>query len=100
MARARWFMTWGRYREEISMRSLVVASILVAMTSASAFAQTKTTDPDSTMTESQKGGPASRESKPNAGGQETVTKGAGPTGSMTPKAGNAGGAGGMAAPKK
>jgi hypothetical protein len=85
------------------MRSLVVASILVAMTSASAFAQTKTTDPDSTMTESQKGGPASRESKPNAGGQETVTKGAGSTGSMAPKAGNAGnasGAGGMAAPKK
>jgi hypothetical protein len=31
------------------------------------------------MSESQKGGPASRESKPNAGGQETVTKGAGPT---------------------
>jgi hypothetical protein len=82
------------------MRSLLVASILVAMTSASAFAQTKTTDPDSTMTESQKGGPASRESKPNAGGQETVTKGAGPAGSMTPKAGNASGAGGMAAPKK
>ena len=82
------------------MRSLVVASILVAMTSASAFAQTKTTDPDSTMTESQKGGPASRESKPNAGGQETVTKGAGPTGAMTPNAGNASGDGGMAAPKK
>ena len=52
------------------------------------------------MSESQKGGPASRESKPNAGGQETVTKGAGPTGSMTPNAGNASGAGGMAAPKK
>ena len=81
------------------MRSLVVASILVAMTLASAFAQTKTTDPDSTMTESQKGGPASRETKPNAGGQETVTKGAGPTGA-TPSTGNASGAGGMAAPKK
>jgi hypothetical protein len=84
------------------MRSLVVASILVAMTSASAFAQTKTptSSPEGTMSESQKGGPASRESKPNAGGQETVTKGAGPTGSMTPNAGNASGAGGMAAPKK
>jgi hypothetical protein len=53
------------------------------------------------MSESQKGGPASRESKPNAGGQETVTKGAGPTGSMPAgNAGNASGAGGMAAPKK
>ena len=80
------------------MRSLVVASILVAMT-VPTLAQTKTTDPESTMTESQKGGPASRESKPNAGGQETVTKGAGPTGS-TATAGNASGAGGMAAPKK
>ena len=81
------------------MRSLVVASILVAMT-APAFAQsTKTTTPESTMTETQKGGPASKESKPSAGGQETVTKGAGPTGS-TPNAGNASGAGGMAAPKK
>jgi hypothetical protein len=50
------------------------------------------------MSESQKGGPASRESKPNAGGQETVIKGAGPTGA-TPTTGNASGAGGMA-PKK
>jgi hypothetical protein len=83
------------------MRSLVIASILVAMTSASAFAQTKTptTSPEGTMSESQKGGPASRESKPNAGGQETVTKGAGQTGA-TPSTGNASGAGGMAAPKK
>jgi hypothetical protein len=83
------------------MRSLVVASILVAMTMPT-FAQTKTTTPESTMTETQKGGPASKESKPNAGGQGTVTKGAGSTGSM-PNAGNAGnasGAGGMAAPKK
>ena len=83
------------------MRSLVLASILVAMTSASAFAQTKTptSSPEGTMSESQKGGPASKELKPNAGGQETVTKGAGSTGSM-PNAGNASGAGGMAAPKK
>ena len=51
------------------------------------------------MSESQKGGPASRKSKPNAGGQETVTKGAGQTGA-TPSTGNASGAGGMAAPKK
>ena len=45
------------------MRSLVIASILVAMTSASAFAQTKTptTSSEGTMSESQKGGPASRE---------------------------------------
>ena len=81
------------------MRSLVVASILVAMTSASAFAQTKppTSSPEGTMSESQKGGPASRKSKPNAG-RQTVTKGAGPTGA-TPTTGNASGAGGMA-PKK
>jgi hypothetical protein len=43
------------------MKSLVVASILVAMT-ASTFAQsTKTTSPEGTMTESQKGGPAARD---------------------------------------
>jgi hypothetical protein len=51
------------------------------------------------MSESQKGGPASRESKPNAGGQETVTKGAGPT-SATPSTGRGTGAsGGTPAPK-
>ena len=83
------------------MRSLVVASILVAMTSASAFAQMKppTSNPEGTMSESQKGGPASRESKRNAGGQETVTKGAGPT-SATPSTGRGTGAsGGTPAPK-
>jgi hypothetical protein len=83
------------------MKNLLVVSILVAMTSASAFAQTTTptTSPEGTMSESQKGGPASRESKPNAGGQETVTKGAGPTRAM-PNTGNASGAGGPSAPKK
>jgi hypothetical protein len=82
------------------MRGLVVASILFAMT-APAFAQTtKTTSPEGTMTESQKGGPAARESKPNAGGQETVTKGAGPT-SATPSTGRGTGAaaGGTSPPK-
>jgi hypothetical protein len=52
------------------------------------------------MSESQKGGPTSRESKPNAGGQETVTKGAGPT-SATPSTGRGTGAsGGTPAPKQ
>jgi hypothetical protein len=82
------------------MKSLVVASILVAMT-ASTFAQsTKTTSPEGTMTESQKGGPAARESKPNAGGQETATKGAGPTNASPNMGRNTGGAtSGTSAPK-
>jgi hypothetical protein len=67
------------------MKRLLVASIVLAM-AAPAFAQTRTqsqsqtrtSDPDSTITESQKGGPASKESVPNAGGQETVVKPATP----------------------
>ena len=52
------------------------------------------------MTESQKGGPATRESKPNAGGQETVTKGAGPTNASPNMGRNTGSAtGGTGAPK-
>jgi hypothetical protein len=76
------------------MKSLLVVSILVAMTASTLAQTTRTTSP-----ESQKGGPASRESKPNAGGQETVTKGAGPT-SATPSTGRGtGAAGGTPAPK-
>jgi hypothetical protein len=51
------------------MKSLLVASIVLAM-AGSALAQTRTqpqtrtSDPDSTMTEMQKGGPASKESTP------------------------------------
>ena len=66
------------------MKRLLIASILIAMT-APALAQTprtqpqtRTTDPDATITESQKGGPASKESAPGAGGQQTVTKPATP----------------------
>ncbi len=62
------------------MKRLLVASIVLAM-AVPAFAQstrtqpqTKTTDPDSTMTEMQKGGPASKESKPGASGQQRVQK--------------------------
>jgi hypothetical protein len=61
------------------MKRLLVASIVLAM-AAPAFAQsqtrsqTRTTDPDSTMTETQKGGPASKESLPNSGGQQGVVK--------------------------
>ena len=69
------------------MKRLMIASIVLAM-AVPAFAQstrtqpqTRTTDPDSTITESQKGGPASKESVPGTGGQQTVTK---PT---TPNAG-------------
>jgi hypothetical protein len=68
------------------MKRLLMASIVLAM-AGSAFAQTRTqpqtrtTDPDSTITESQKGGPASKESVPGAGGQQTVTK------PVTPNAG-------------
>jgi hypothetical protein len=74
------------------MKRLVIASIVLAM-AAPAFAQsqtrtqpqTRTTDPDATITESQKGGPASKESKPNAGGQQSVTKPATPNaGARTP----------------
>jgi hypothetical protein len=66
------------------MKRLMMASIVLAM-AVPAFAQstrtqpqTRTTDPDSTITESQKGGPASKESVPGAGGQQTVTKPATP----------------------
>ena len=71
------------------MKRLLVASIVLAM-AAPAFAQstrtqsqTRTTDPDSTITESQKGGPASKESAPGAGGQQTVTKPATPNAGAT-----------------
>ena len=62
------------------MKCLLVASIALIMAAAPAFAQsqTRTSDPDSTMTETQKGGPASKESKPNSGGQQTVVKPATP----------------------
>ena len=68
------------------MKRLLIASIVIAM-AAPAFAQTRTqpqtrtTDPDATITESQKGGPAAKESMPNAGGQQSVTK------PVTPNAG-------------
>jgi hypothetical protein len=61
------------------MKRLFVASIILAMATPT-FAQsrtqpqTRTSDPESTMTETQKGGPASKESKPNAGGQQEVVK--------------------------
>jgi hypothetical protein len=64
------------------MKPLLIASMILAM-AGPAFAQsqtrpmqpqTKTTDPDSTITEMQKGGPASKESVPNAGGQQGVMK--------------------------
>ena len=67
----------------------LLASIVVAM-AAPAFAQTRTqpqtrtTDPDLTMTESQKGGPASKKSAPGAGGQQTVTKPATPNAAAAP----------------
>ena len=72
------------------MKRLLIVSIVLAM-AAPAFAQstrtqpqTRTTDPDSTITESQKGGPASKESAPGAGGQQTVTKPATPNAGATP----------------
>jgi hypothetical protein len=81
------------------MKSLLAASILIALAVPSLAQTTRTTSPEGTMSESQKGGPASRESKPNAGGQEAVTKGAGPT-NASPNAGRGtGAAGGNAAPK-
>jgi hypothetical protein len=57
------------------MKRLLVASIVLAL-AAPAFAQsqTRTNSPEGTMTETQKGGPASKESKPNAGGQQNVVK--------------------------
>jgi carbohydrate-binding DOMON domain-containing protein len=65
------------------MKQLFIASIVLAM-AAPAYAQTqtpsptqpqtRTTDGDSTMTETQKGGPASKESVPGAGGQQEVVK--------------------------
>jgi hypothetical protein len=36
--------------------------------------QTQTSDPDSTITEMQKGGPASKESVPNKAGEQKVIK--------------------------
>ena len=71
------------------MKRLLVASIVLAM-AVPAFAQTrmqpqtKTNDGDSTMTETQKGGPASKESKPNAGGQQSVTKPSTPNAAAAP----------------
>jgi hypothetical protein len=78
---------------------ILVATVLVAMTAVPTLAQsTRTTSPEGTMTETQKGGPASRESKPNSGGQETVTKGAGPT-NAPPPGPAAASTGGKPAPK-
>jgi hypothetical protein len=71
------------------MKRLLIASIVIAM-AAPTFAQTRTqpqtrtTDPDATITESQKGGPASKESAPGAGGQQTVTKPATPNAAAAP----------------
>ena len=71
------------------MKRLLITSIVIAM-AAPAFAQTRaqpqtrTTDPDATITESQKGGPASKESAPGAGGQQSVTKPATPNAAATP----------------
>jgi uncharacterized protein YdeI (BOF family) len=71
------------------MKRLLIASIVLAV-AAPALAQstrtqpkTQTSDPDSTITESQKGGPASKESVPGAGGQQTVTKPATPNAGAT-----------------
>ena len=71
------------------MKRLMIASIVLAM-AVPAFAQstrtqpqTRTTDPDATITESQKGGPASKESVPDTGGQQTVTKPATPNAGAT-----------------
>ena len=69
------------------MKSLLVLAILVAMTGTTVAQTTRADSPEGTMTESQKGGPASRESKPNAAGQQTVTKGAGQT-EATPRDGH------------
>ena len=82
------------------MKSLLVFSILIALAAPSLAQTTRTNSPEGTMTESQKGGPASRESKPSAGGQEAVTKGAGPT-NASPNAGRGTGSatGGNSAPK-
>jgi hypothetical protein len=61
------------------MKRLLIASIVLAM-AGPAFAQTRTqpqtrtTDPDSTITEMQKGGPAAKESTPGVGGQQGVVK--------------------------
>jgi hypothetical protein len=82
------------------MKSLLVASVLIAMTVPTFAQSTKTTSPEGTMTETQMGGPATRESKPNAGGQETVTKGTGPTNASPNMGRNTGSAtGGTGAPK-
>jgi hypothetical protein len=64
------------------MKCLLIASIVFAM-AGPAFAQsrtpttqpqTSTNDGDATITETQKGGPASKESVPGAGGQQKVMK--------------------------
>ena len=74
------------------MKRLLIASIVIAM-AAPAFAQTRTqpqtrtTDPDSTITESQKGGPVFEELVPGAGGQQSVTKPATPNAAATPTPG-------------
>ena len=73
------------------MKRLLIASMVLAM-AAPAFAQaqtrtqpqTRTTDPDATINETQKGGPAAKESVPNSGGQQSVVKPA------TPNAGTVG----------
>jgi hypothetical protein len=55
---------------------LAVATPVLAQTQSqtSSQPQTKTSEGDATMTESQKGGPASKEPLPNAGGQQSVSK--------------------------
>jgi hypothetical protein len=59
----------------ISMALAIAAPALAqSQTRTTTQSQTRTSDPDSTMTETQKGGPASKESKPNAGGQQNVVK--------------------------
>jgi len=65
------------------MKRLLIASVVVAL-AAPAFAQTRTADPDATITESQKGGPSSKESVPGAGGQQSVTKPATPNAAASP----------------
>jgi hypothetical protein len=57
------------------MKRLLIASIVLAM-AAPAFAQSRTQSQTKTsdLTETQKGGPASKESKPGAAGQQNVVK--------------------------
>ena len=72
------------------MRRLFLASVVLAIAAPTLAQsqtrtqpQTRTTDPDATITESQKGGPASKESVPGADGQQTVTKPATPNAGAT-----------------